>query len=160
MKLVLVKNNIVENYFNVEDSEKDEKKQLCENAGFVVVENEEALVGWVYENGVFSPPPAPVIPELPKFITKLAFRNRFTSQEKVAIEMASLDDPTASLQQRQTSATLRYYLKDVDAATYIDLDRADTQAGVQNLEAAGLIAAGRANEILTSPILPAERYRN
>lgn len=96
---------------------------------------------------------------LPRHITKLAFRNRFTRAEKVALEMAALDNPAATMAQRQQSAALRADLKDQEGATFIDLDRADTRAGVQALEAAGLIAAGRALQILDAPVQDLERFR-
>ncbi|MBP7501170.1 MAG: hypothetical protein KA784_00120 [Aquabacterium sp.] len=95
--------------------------------------------------------PAPVAPTPPVKITCLAFRNRFTQAEKVAIEIASLDIPAAAMQQRAMAAALRSSQKDVDAAEYIDLSRADTRAGVLTLEQAGLIAAGRALAILDTP---------
>jgi hypothetical protein len=85
-------------------------------------------------------------------ITKLAFRNRFTQSEKVAIEIAQLDDPAAPMRQRAMAAALRASQSDVNASTFIDLDRADTRAGVQQLEAAGLLAAKRALQILDAPI--------
>ena len=90
-------------------------------------------------------------------ITRLAFRNRFTQAEKVALELAALDDPAAPMAQRQQAAALRATLSDTAAATFIDLIRADTRAGVQMLEAAGLLAAGRAPEILDAPVTPEER---
>jgi hypothetical protein len=100
-----------------------------------------------------EPEPEPEPPQpTPVRITKLAFRNRFTADEKIAIEIAALDDPAASMQQRSMSAALRAQQADVAVATYIDLNRVDTRAGVQQLEAVGLIAAGRAAEILdTAP---------
>lgn len=90
-------------------------------------------------------------------ITKLAFRNRFTMAEKVAMEMASLDNPGATMALRQQAAALRANLADTAVAVFIDLTRTDTRAGVQMLEAAGLIGAGRALEILDAPVQPAER---
>ena len=90
-------------------------------------------------------------------LTKLAFRNRFTQAEKVALELAALDDPTAPMAQRQQAAALRATLSDTAAATFIDLIRADTRAGVQMLEAAGLLAPGRSLEILDAPVAPEER---
>jgi len=89
-------------------------------------------------------------------ITRLAFRNRFTMAEKTALELASLDSPAAPMAQRQQTAMLRAYLADVAAANYIDLARADTRAGVQMLEQAGLIGAGRALQILDGPVQPDE----
>ena len=90
-------------------------------------------------------------------ITRLAFRNRFTQAEKVALELAALDDPAAPMAQRQQAAALRATLSDTAAATFIDLIHADTRAGVQMLETAGLLAAGRALEILDAPVQSHER---
>jgi hypothetical protein len=98
--------------------------------------------------------PVEVVPEYSGswHITKLAFRNRFTQAEKVSIEIAGLDNPAAAMQQRAMAAALRANQADVAVATFIDLKRADTRAGVQTLEAAGLLAAGRAAVILdTTP---------
>ena len=85
-------------------------------------------------------------------ITRLAFLDRFTDAEAVAIDLASLG---ATVQ----AAGLRRYLHKVNSAQHIDLARADLQAGVQALEAAGLLAAGRAELILTAPITDIERYK-
>lgn len=90
-------------------------------------------------------------------ITRLAFRNRFTQAEKVMLELAALDDPTAPMAQRQQAAAIRVYLADVAASTFVDLARADTRAGVQALEAAGLLAPGRALQILDAPVQAHER---
>ena len=105
---------------------------------------------YVYQDGVLT-----IHPDTR--ITKLAFRNRFTSAEKVAIEFACLDDPAAPMPQRLQSAALRANQADLAAATFVDLLRPDTRAGVQMLEAAGLLAEGRALEILDAQILPEER---
>lgn len=91
-------------------------------------------------------------------ITRLAFRNRFTQAEKVMLELAALDDPTAPMTQRQQAAAIRVYLADVAASTFVDLARQDTRGGVHALESYGLIAPGRSAEILDSPILASERY--
>lgn len=85
-------------------------------------------------------------------ITRLAFLDRFADAEAVAIDLASLG---ATVQ----AAGLRRYLHKVNSATYIDLGRADTREGVQALETAGLLGAGRALEILDAPVQPHERYR-
>jgi hypothetical protein len=116
------------------------------------------LMGASYgaETGEFTQP-EPVPPK--RHITNLAFRQRFTRSEKVALEMAALDNPSASIEQRAQAAALRADLKDQEQATYIDLDRADTRAGVQMLEAAGLIGVGRAAQILDTPVQDAERAK-
>lgn len=90
-------------------------------------------------------------------ITRLAFRNRFTQPEKVMLELAALDDPTAPIAQRQQSAAIRVYLADVAASSFVDLADPGTHAGVQALEAGGLLAAGRALVILNAPVTPSER---
>lgn len=103
---------------------------------------------------------APSAPAAPVFIrlTKLGFRGRFTPAEKTAIELASLDDPAAAMAQRSQAAAIRVYLADVASATYIDPQRADTRAGVQALESAGLIGPGRALAILDAPIAASDAY--
>lgn len=120
------------------------------------------LLGQVYDpqasaaagQPVFVAPPAQVFNRL----TRLGFRGRFRHAEKTTIELASLDDPAAAMAQRAQAADVRVYLADVAAATYIDPQRADTRAGVQALEAAGLIGAGRALEILDAPIQADEAF--
>ena len=72
------------------------------------------------------------------------------------IEIASLDDPAAPIQNRQLAATFRALQADVFASTFIDLSRADTIAGVTAFETYGVIAAGRAQQILTAPVTVTE----
>ena len=107
---------------------------------------------------VFVDPPAQPLGDSPRRITKLAFRNRFTKAEKGGIEFAALDDPTAPIAQRQQAAALRADLKDQEQATFIDLDGEDTRTGVLTLEMVGLIASGRAVEILDTPVQDKERF--
>ena len=81
-------------------------------------------------------------------LTRLQFRNRFTAQEKAMLELAAMDDATAPTAQRLQAASLRAYLADLAAAEFVDLADATTVAGVQALEAAGLLATGRAAQVL------------
>lgn len=92
--------------------------------------------------------PAPVL----RRITRLAFLSRFSDAEAVAVDLASIGATPQA-------AGMRRYVSKVNAATYIDLDRADTRAGVQALEAAGVLAAGRALQILDAPVQPEEGWR-
>lgn len=114
-----------------------------------------ASLGYIHA----TPPnqPAPATPY--RLITKLAFRNRFTPSEKVAIEIAQIDNPQASIAARSQAASLRASQTDSLAAEHINLDRPDTRAGVQQLEAAGLLASGRALIILDAPIQAHETYQ-
>lgn len=90
-------------------------------------------------------------------VTRLAFRNRFTQAEKVSLELAAIDDPAATMAQRQQAAAIRVHLADVAASSFIDLSREDTRAGVLALEAAGLLTEGRALQIIDAPVQPHER---
>ena len=116
----------------------------------VVIEQlDEGLLGQLYdaETGQFSPAPPAL---LPRHITQLAFLGRFTDGEAIAIDLASIGATPQA-------AAMRRYLNKVNAARYIDLDREDTRAGVETLEAAGLLASGRAAQILDAEIQPQER---
>lgn len=99
--------------------------------------------------------PDPPQPELgqassERRITKLAFMTRFTDAEAVMIDLASQGATVAA-------ATMRRYQAKVNAAEWIDLDRADTRAGVQALEVVGLLGSGRAREILDTSVADDER---
>jgi hypothetical protein len=96
---------------------------------------------------VYTAPSSEPVVDLP-YITRLAFRNRFTQQEKAAIYTAA-----------QSNVSLQVFMDDLNAATYIDVERPDTIQAINTLETAGLLAAGRAAEILSTTILPIERYK-
>ena len=121
------------------------------------VAHDQAQIGWAWDGQQLHAPPAPPAAPLPTRITRLAFRNRFTLAEKAALEFAALDDPAAALAQRQQSALLRAMLADQAVAKYIDLADPSTVAGVQLLEQSGLLAAGRAADILGAPVQPGEQ---
>lgn len=70
-------------------------------------------------------------------ITKLAFLNRLTSDERIGIRAAAAQSPA-----------IADYMAMLDAAQDVDLTDARTIGGVQALEAAGLIGEGRAAVIL------------
>lgn len=114
---------------------------------------------WEMKN--YTVPQAPAVPAINYGykMTKLAFRTRFTSNEKVAIEMASLDDPTASLTNRKIAASLRATLADQRDAKYIDVSLQSTRVGVMALEALGLIGVGRALVILDTLLTEAEQEK-
>lgn len=111
--------------------------------------------GWVL--AAYVAPVAPAAPAGSTIITTLAFRNRFTAAEKITLEIAGLDNPAATMPQRQQAAALRVNQMDVLNATFIDLSRADTRAGVLSLQAAGIIGAGRATVILDTPVADVEK---
>ncbi len=102
--------------------------------------------GFAVNDGTFVLPVA----SSPRHITQLAFLSRFTDAEAVAIDLASIGSTAQA-------AMVRRYLSKVGAAKFIDLDREDTRVGVRALEAAGLLAAGRALQILDGLIEERER---
>lgn len=110
--------------------------------------------GWKYDGQAFTPAEAG-----DRRVTKLAFRQRIGADNLANLELASIDNPAGTAAQRKQAASLRVMLADVQAATYIDLARADTRAGVQQLEAGGLLPPGSAAQILDAPIADVERPR-
>jgi hypothetical protein len=90
-------------------------------------------------------------------LTVLSLRNRFTQTEKITIDMASIDNPTATMQSRQLAAALRVMMSDLNVATFVDLSLPNTIQGIQDLETYGIIGPGRASEILTAPVQDFER---
>lgn len=90
---------------------------------------------------------APQATPIKRVLTRLAFRNRFTPAEKVALYTAA-----------ESSVQIKIYLDDLAAATFVDPERPDTIAGVQALEAATIIGPGRAAEILTAPVTDEEMW--
>lgn len=104
-----------------------------------------------------APPAAQPAPTQNRHITQLAFRRRFTKAERSAVEWAAVDKPDRPDPERQMAAALRADLKDQEQAGFIDLDDPDLIEGVTAMEGYGLIAAGRAAEILSAPVQGGER---
>jgi len=101
--------------------------------------------GWQY--GTYAPEPAPEVVDMR--ITKLAFKQRFTQDERIAIRAAAETIPQV------------YDFQDlVNSATFIDLSRPDTIGSVNAIERLGLIEAGRASIILGPPVEDIERYKD
>ena len=101
--------------------------------------------GWAMPDYV---EPAPYVPPASDYgtrVTRLAFRNRFTGAEKVALYTVAV-----------SSIPIKIYLDDLAAATFVDLSWADTIASVGALVSAGLLTSGRATAILTDPVTPEE----
>lgn len=98
-----------------------------------------------YQYGTYSPEPEVIDMR----ITKLAFKQRFTQDERIAIRAASETIPQV------------YDFQDlVNSATFIDLSRPDTIAAVNAIEQLGLIEDGRAEVILGPPVEEIERYKD
>ncbi len=85
-------------------------------------------------------------------ITKLAFSNRLTEAEEIAIDLASIGATVEA-------AAVRRFIKKIDLAEHVDLSRQDTIDGLNQLESFGLIGSGRASEILSAPLQEHEHFR-
>ena len=89
-------------------------------------------------------------------ITKLAFRYRFTTQERIGIEYASTSQDADTHDVALFRAALRVYLEDLNNADFIDLSSETLGQAMSQLVQFGLVTAERADEILTDPIQPDE----
>jgi hypothetical protein len=74
----------------------------------------------------------------PRPLTKLAFMERFTDEELAAIYAAA-----------KTDVRVEVWMDKLKLASEVDLADARTRAGVEALEALGLIGQGRAAEVLS-----------
>lgn len=90
------------------------------------------LSDYVYADGTLTLPEIGPIP-----LTRLEFLDRFTDEELLAVRAAA-----------QNNAAVELWLWRFDHAENISLADPRTIKGVEGLEQAGLLAAGRAAEIL------------
>lgn len=148
MKIAKVDNFVVTGIYNLEAI----PPEFVGHIGVIyfILEPSQLMVeiGWRYVGGDFLPP-LDTSSNFGRIITVLAYRKRFTRPERIAIKHASRQ---ASLQ----SSGLASDLDDLMAATYINLDIADTIQATEDIEAATLIGEGRANIILSDPVYSAE----
>jgi hypothetical protein len=81
-----------------------------------------------------------------KLITKFAFRNRFTMEEKVAIYMAA-----------EQNILMKVWLDDLATAEYVDLGLPSVIASLEAMVTATILTEARKDEILNTLITSAER---
>lgn len=86
-----------------------------------------------------DPAPETAPPPAPRVLSKLAYLRRFSQQERINIRDAAAASPE-----------LFDYLEMLTLAEEINLDDPDTIGAVTLLELGGLIAPGRASEILNA----------
>lgn len=95
-------------------------------------------VGWIYDLGsdTFTAP-MPQTASPVRDITPIAYLKRFTQAERIAIRAAAASNPAVN-----------DYVQLLNAVTdLVHLDDPDTVAGLNALEAAGIIGAGRSAAI-------------
>jgi hypothetical protein len=85
-------------------------------------------------------------------ITQLAFLSRFTDDEGVDIDLASIGNT-------REAALLRRYLQKVAAASHIDLSRVDLAEDLQKLVEFNLLTPERKQTILTAPVQDHEVFK-
>lgn len=97
-----------------------------------------AYLAWI-EAGNTATTTTVEVPEVQsRMITKLAYMNRFQDAELAALYTAA-----------KTVVQIEVWLEKFKMSEFIDLDDPRTIGGVQALEAAGLLGAGRAAAILS-----------
>lgn len=100
------------------------------------------------EPEVYTPPPP-----IETRITNYAFDMRFTLEERINIDLASIDDPNAPMETRRLASRIRVQKERAAKAEFTDLADHDTRVGVMLFEAGGLLEyEGRAAEILDAPV--------
>lgn len=92
---------------------------------------------WIYQPWPALEWPSPQAAPVARILTRLEFLDRFTDTELAGILAAGAQ-----------STAIQVWIKKLELAGEVDLDSPRTVAGVQALEAAGLVAAGRAAQIL------------
>lgn len=112
--------------------------------------NPVPLVGWAFDGTKII---VPAGYGATRKITKLGFRQRLTFTELINITGAAMStDPSVAL-------PLQVLLSNLQVATYIDLNRADTQGGLGLLISLGLMSSDRVAAVLAAPITESERYK-
>lgn len=139
MRLALVTDGVVTNVIVGDAADFPEAVEI--------VEGTPVARGWLYDGTDFTAPEPPA-PEPQRIFTRYGFLNRLTMDEQVAIEMAiEKEHPSLNLN-GQERATLRVFNRMIGTAQEVDLEDPNTIQGIQFLEAIGLIATGRADEVL------------
>lgn len=113
-----------------------ETHSAIDSPDMIALESLDAsLLGHSYADGVFTAPIAVPV----RILTKVAYLKRMTQAERIAIRAAGATNPVVN-----------DYIELMNAVTdVVHLDDPDTAGGVHALEAVGLLAAGRAAEILS-----------
>lgn len=81
-----------------------------------------------------------------RVLTKYQFRKLFTFTERVNIDNFAMN-PNISAQNKAVLSTI---MKDLEVSGEVQLDLPDVSAGIQFLEQVGLLATGRAAQIIAN----------
>jgi len=101
------------------------------------IATEVAGIGWAWDGQNFFAPSVPAAAPTARDLTPVQYLKRFTQAERIAIRAAAASNPVVN-----------DYLQLMNAVTdVVHLDDPDTVAGLNAMEAAGLIGTGRAAAI-------------
>lgn len=146
MLCALLKNGIVVEIADITE-ESNINYSLYSNVIEIENLNPQPKIGWSFDGRELIPPHGEVT-QTSMTITKLAYRQRFTTQELVAIYVAKESNPV-----------LNVLLDNLSTATFIDLSRSDTYSGTMYLVQQNLLTLARAQEILTKLPTKEEIYK-
>lgn len=112
----------------------------------------EPKIGWIFLDNSFINPEDNSSPGVARNmkITKLAMLQRLTLQERLGLLTYIQANPIS------VPAIL---LQNIQVATFVDLNRVDTQTGIAYLTQLGLLTSERASQILTTPPSDTEVYK-
>lgn len=102
------------------------------------IQSDTAAIGDDFVNGKIVPQPAPSAPPRSRTLTKLQFLRLMTQEERMAFRAAAKVNPV-----------MEDFMALLDLAMDVDKDDPDVVSGLQKAEQAGLLASGRAAEILS-----------
>lgn len=118
---------------------------------YTTIDTSPTPPAWLEPDPEVEPPPA-ADPPTEILISKVALLRRATLTERVSMEMAQIDNPGASIEQRQYAATMRVWMRELESMKAINLVDPEVIAGIRGLESAGLIGSGRADQILSQVV--------
>ena len=141
MLCALVRNNLVVDITDLSSSQIEAVGSIYSVVVDVSTYSPQPQIGWSFDGSQFLPPGWR--------ITRLAMRQRFTVTELLGIMNYAVTNP---------ASIVAMLMQNLQVATFIDLQRSDTQAGLSVLVSYGLITSDRANTILTTPPTQLEVY--
>lgn len=144
MLCALIQDNKVTAIQDLDDAGYQSASKTCQIVIDISAMTVQPQVGWTFDGSNLNPPPGTLASMK---ITKLAFRERFTIGEMTGIYSAM-----------SSNFTLQAMIGNQQVATYVDLSRSDTIAGVMYLVSIGLITSARATQILTTAPTSTEVY--
>jgi hypothetical protein len=147
MTCALIRNSIVVAIQNLEEAEIQAIANQYEAIVDITDFNPQPKVSWQLIGSRLVDPNGTAIASIR--ITKLAMRQRFTVTEMLGMMAAA-----------NTVPIVQYLMDNLTVATYIDLNRPDTIAGINLLVSLSLISQSRATAILTTPPTIEEVYKS